>query len=128
MSYSAYMQLFIRKVFMSFFIVAFAFSGATWAACIELPVAPTATVAMSHAHQHDVVAIAAHQHDQVPVPQHDHAPVVKCCSMAPVVGLAPNLSASHVDFSGDAVTFRLADQALIGFVEALDPGIPKTVV
>lgn len=127
----------VRRVCVCLFVVSFVFSGATWAACIDLPaaVAPAAT---AHSHHHaDAAGQGARHHDadhhatapdQGPPADHGHGIVVKCCSMAPVFSLAPNLSATPVTFSGAVISFRLARRDLTGFIAVLDPGIPKPIV
>ena len=127
----------IRRAFVCFLMVAFVFSGAAWAACIELPATPAAVTA-SHEHHAGAADHSDHRHiggeqtaaapDHGPVSDHDHAVVVKCCSLAPVVSLSPNLSASPVSFSGAVISFHITQRDLTGFVAALDPGIPKPIV
>ena len=131
----------IRRIGVCLFVVAFVFSGATWAACGVLPAAQAAVSPAVPAHAHQNVAAADHgtyqngessyasvAPDQGPLPDHSHTAAVKCCSMAPVVSLSPNLSATLVIFSAAAISFRTAQRDLTGFIVALDPGIPKSIV
>lgn len=137
MSYSFNMRQLARRISVCLLVVAFVFSGAAWAACIELPVVVAPPLSVGH-HSTVVadsgsdlnsgdgqVAVAP---GQVPVPGHDHASGVKCCSMAPVVNLTPNLKATSVHFSCAAMSFRVIQRDLTGFIVALEPGIPKPIV
>ncbi|MEP7031997.1 MAG: hypothetical protein ABI830_13760, partial [Pseudolabrys sp.] len=94
--------------------------------------------AIEAAHIHQLATAddhAAHRHgggghlaalpDQAP--SHDHGSI-KCCSMAPVFSLSPNLSDSPVKFTGAALVFQFAERHLTGHIVALEPGIPKTIV
>lgn len=138
MSYSFVMRQIARRISVCLLVVAFVFSGAAWAACIELPVVVATSVSVGHHStvvadsgsdlnsgegQQDAVAPG-----QVPVPGHDHASGVKCCSMAPVVNLTPNLKATSVQFPCAVMSFRVIQRNLTGFIVALEPGIPKPIV
>lgn len=122
----------IRRIGVYLFVVTFVLSGATWAACIDLPAPAVAAAHSQHAAADDH---SAHRHGggghlaAVPdqAPSHDHGPI-KCCSMAPVFSLSPNLSDSPVKFVGAALGFHYAERYLTGHIVALEPGIPKTIV
>jgi len=127
----------IRRIGVCLFVVAFVFSGATWAACIELPVTPAAVISASHDHHAGAADHSDYLHmgggqtaaapDHSPVSDHDHAVVVKCCSMAPTFSLSPNLLATSFSFSGTAISFPVIRRDLTGFIVALEPGIPKPI-
>lgn len=130
------MREFARRVSVFLFIVAFVFSGAAWAACVDLPVAPASgtTVFIGHDHagghngRHLVTGEEnADASDQGPA-THGHGAVVKCCSMAPVFNLAPDLVVRPVAFSRPAAVFRFVQRGMIGHIVALEPGIPKSIV
>jgi hypothetical protein len=126
------MREFVRRILVSIFIAAFVVSGAAWAACIDLPVGPAST---SSSHHHAGMGGHGDRHigeentvtsDQGPV-SHGHGIVVKCCSMAPVFSLPPELAVRSIDFPRLAAAFRFVQRGMVGHIVALEPGIPKSI-
>jgi hypothetical protein len=130
------MRLVIYRILVCFFVASFVFSGAAWAACIDLPVTPASgsTSFIGHDHigghsgrHHPTNEENAGSSDQGPA-THGHGVAVKCCSMAPIFSLAPGLLTRAVEFPRVDVSFRFAQREMVGHIVALEPGIPKFIV
>jgi hypothetical protein len=116
--------------------VAFVFNGAASGAWIGLPMAPALAV---HDH-HGGPATAGHDahfdqasHDAIgATPDHGQAPehdsCLECCGMCNIANVIPDIVANPVMFSYAEVTFRTAQDDLVGHLVALDPDIPKTII
>jgi hypothetical protein len=114
--------------------LAFVFNGAASFAAIDRPVAP-ALAAQNHnggrITSHDVhfnhigtgVMVTMLNHDQA----HGHSGL-RCCGTCNVANVLPDIAAIPVTFSCAAVTFRTGQHDLVGYLVALDPDLPKTVV
>ena len=129
----------IRRICVSLLVVSFVFSGATWAACIDYPVAESSAASVVSAHDHHAAAAGhdVHHHadrdkfagsDQEPPANFSHAHAAKCCSMVPAFSLAPNLSVTPAMFSVVPVSFHIEQRDLAGVIVSLDPGIPIRIV
>ena len=83
-----------------------------------------AEAADRHVHPHDAVVDAV-DFSQTQLPVHNH---LKCCGTCNVVSLAADVSVVPVTFSYRAASFWTVKHFLVGYLAALDPDIPKSIV